>query len=124
MTSGGPSPLVQSCTWSVKLWPWRPGHDLGAEPLGGAHAAGHRVDGQHPGALVHGRDQRGQADRPGAEHHHLLTRRQPATGQGVHGDRGGLDKGRAVGVQVADREDQPGRDLEPFGQAAVEVHAD
>jgi len=107
-----------------QLWPWRPGHDLGAEPLGELTPAGQRVDGQHPGALVHRGDQRGQADRPGAEHHYLLTRCQPATGQGMHGDRGRLDEGRAVGVQVPDREDQSGRDLEPFGQAAVDVHAD
>ena len=49
---------------------------------------------------------------------------EPAAGQRVHGHRGGLDEARAVRVQVADPEDQAGRDLEPFGQAAVEVHAD
>ena len=71
-----------------------------------------------------GRDQGGQADRPGAEHHDLLAGPQPAAGQRVHGHRGGLDEARAVRVQPAGREDQAGRDLEPFGQAAVEVHAD
>ena len=101
-----------------------PGHDLGAEALGQVAAAGHRVDRQHPRAGVDGRDQRGQADRPGAEHHDLLAGPQPAAGQRVHGHRGGLDEARAVRVQVAGPEDQAGRDLEPFGQAAVEVHAD
>ena len=71
-----------------------------------------------------GGDQRGQADRTRAEHHHLLAGLQPAAGQRVHGHRGGLDKARAVRIQVAGPEDQAGRDLEPFGQAAVEVHAD
>ena len=101
-----------------------PGHDLGAEALGQVAAAGHRVDRQHPRAAVDGRDQRGQADRAGAEHHHLLARPQPGTGQRVDGHRGGLDEARAVRVQVAGLEDQAGRDLEPLGQAAVEVHAD
>jgi hypothetical protein len=73
---------------------------------------------------VDGGDQRGQADRTRAEHHHLLTGLQPAAGQRVHGHRGGLDEARAVRIQVAGPEDQAGRDLEPFGQAAVEVHAD
>ena len=50
-----------------------PGHDLGAEALGQVAAAGQRVDRQHPRAGVDGRDQRGQADRAGAEHHHLLA---------------------------------------------------
>jgi hypothetical protein len=42
----------------------------------------------------------------------------------VHGHRSGLDEAPAVRVQVAGLEDQAGRNLEPFGQAAVEVHAD
>ena len=70
-----------------------------------------------------GGEQRGQADRARAEHHHLLAGPQPAAGQRVHGHRGGPTKTR-VRLQVADAEDQAGRDLEPFGQAAVEVHAD
>jgi hypothetical protein len=60
----------------------------------------------------------------GAEHHHLLARPQPGAGQRVDGHRGGLDEACAVRVQVAGLEDQAGRDLEPLGQAAVEVHAD
>src|SRR6266567_891792 len=99
-------------------------HLFGAQALGQVAAAGLRVDGEYACALVFCGDQRGQADRAGAEDDDLLAGLELATGQGVHGDRGGLDEARAVRVQVADPEDQPGRDLEPFGQAAVEVHAD
>jgi hypothetical protein len=47
-----------------------------------------------------------------------------STGQGVHGDRDGLDEGGAVGVQVTDAEHGRGGDLQALLQTAVEVHAD
>ena len=69
---------------------------------------------------MHGGGEHGQADRAGAEHHYLLAGLADGRGPGVHGHRGGLDEGRAVGVQVADGEDLVRGDLEPFLQAAVE----
>src|ERR1700722_17566623 len=108
----------------VEILGWSPGHTLGAQPLGQVAAARDRVDRDHPRARLAGGERGGQADRPGAEYDGLLAGVQVAAGQGVHGDRGGLDEGRAVGVQVIDAEHGAGGDPEAWLQAAVEGHAD
>ena len=123
-TRGGPSCLVQSWIWSLSSAAGAQVTTSAPSRLARSRLVWLRVDGQHPGACVYRRQQRGQADRAGAEDHELLARLKPGASQGVHGDRGGLDEGRAIRVEVTDHEDQPGRDLEPFGQPAVEVHAD
>src|SRR5690348_5583444 len=101
-----------------------PGDNLGTEARGQVTAALYGIDRHHPGFFVPRGGQDGQADRAGADDEHLLACSQPTAGHGVHGYRGGLDEAGAVGVEVADAEDLPGGDLEPFLQAAVEMHAD